>query len=146
MALKRIEILTQGESGSKMPLWERACFSCLSVIGHRGDIGCGAESVNVFYTLGLAAGDQPVGPGEDVCVCVEYMGRGPANCSVHGSKSQRNTDLAVETQKQQHDEEEDGPEGWQRHHGHSFRVRDEGQARTCREEHKGGGERGGGRS
>lgn len=40
------------------------------------------------------------------------------------------TYLAVEAQKQQHDKEQDGPECWQRHHGHSFRVGNEGQART----------------
>lgn len=51
------------------------------------------------------------------------------------------TDLAVEAQKQQHDEEEDGPEGWQRHHGHSFWVGDEGQARTWRENRVGMGRR-----
>ena len=53
-----------------------------------------------------------------------------------------NTDLAVEAQKQQHDKEEDGPEGWHRHHGHSFGVGDEGQARTWKENIKGDGEKG----
>lgn len=43
-----------------------------------------------------------------------------------------NTNLAVKAQKQKHDEEKDGPEGWQRHHGHSFGVGNEGQARTWR--------------
>lgn len=48
-------------------------------------------------------------------------------------KQNENTDLAVEAQKKQHDKEEDGPEGWQWHHGYSFRVGNEGQARTWRE-------------
>lgn len=40
------------------------------------------------------------------------------------------TDLTVEPQKQKHDEEEDGPEGGQRHHGDSFWIGDKSQART----------------
>lgn len=60
--------------------------------------------------------------------------------TLHGvfQSLQRRTDLTVQAQKQQHDEEEDGPQGWQRHHGHSFRVSDEGQARTWRENREGG--------
>lgn len=53
-----------------------------------------------------------------------------------------NTDLAVEAQKQQHDKEEDGPEGWHRHHGHSFGVGNEGQARTWKENTEGRGGKG----
>lgn len=40
------------------------------------------------------------------------------------------TDLTVEPQKQKHDEEEDGPEGGQRHHGDRFWIGDKSQART----------------
>lgn len=55
-------------------------------------------------------------------------------------KRNENTDLAVEAQKKQHDKEEDGPEGWHWHHGYSFRVGNEGQARTWREKQWGWGE------
>lgn len=55
---------------------------------------------------------------------------------------EKKPDLTVQAQKQQHDEKEDGPQGWQRHHGYSFRVGDEGQARTWRENRKWGGEKG----
>lgn len=52
-------------------------------------------------------------------------------------------DLAVEAQQQQHDEEQDGPQGRQGHHGHSFGVSYEGQAGTCKRNIGGMGERGG---
>lgn len=50
----------------------------------------------------------------------------------------KSTDLAVESQQQQHDKEQDGPECWQRHHGHGFGVGNEGQARTWWEREGGG--------
>lgn len=50
-----------------------------------------------------------------------------------------NSDLAVEAKEQQHDEEEDGPQGRQRHHGHSFGVSYEGQAGTWERTQRGRG-------
>lgn len=53
-----------------------------------------------------------------------------------------NSDLAVEAKEQQHDEEEDGPQGRQRHHGHSFGVSYEGQAGTWGKTERGRGKGG----
>lgn len=56
----------------------------------------------------------------------------------------KRTYLAVKSQQQQHDKEQDGPECWHWHHGHSFGVRNEGQAGTWWEIEGGrGGEKGG---
>lgn len=55
----------------------------------------------------------------------------------------KHTDLAVKAQQKQHDEEEDSPQCWQRHHRHSLRVGNEGQARTWKENKEGRGGRGG---
>lgn len=77
-------------------------------------------------------------------VRLKLTGTRPNNCSedsftaLHYSK---NTDLAVKAQKQQHDEEENGPQGWQWHHGYSFRVGNEGQAGTWKENREGMGRR-----
>lgn len=38
--------------------------------------------------------------------------------------------LSVQTQEDEHDEETDGPQLRERHHGHSLRIGDESQART----------------
>lgn len=47
------------------------------------------------------------------------------------------THLTVEAQQQKHDEEKNGPKRRQWHHRHSFRVSNEGQARTYWEENRG---------
>lgn len=57
-----------------------------------------------------------------------------------------NTNLAVKAQKQQHDKEEDGPEDWHWHHGHSFRVGNESQAGAWKENKVGMGRRGRGQN
>ena len=44
-------------------------------------------------------------------------------------------ELAVDAQREQHDEEQRRPERRQRHHRDAFRVRDERQARTCSTRH-----------
>ena len=38
--------------------------------------------------------------------------------------------LTVQTESQQHEEEQEGPEGGQRQHGHGLRVDNKGQARA----------------
>lgn len=50
-----------------------------------------------------------------------------------------NSDLAVEAKEQQHDEEQDGPQGRQRHHGHSFGISYEGQTGTWGKTERGRG-------
>lgn len=50
----------------------------------------------------------------------------------------KRTYLAVKSQQQQHDKEQDGPECWHWHHGHGFGVRNEGQAGTWWEIEGGG--------
>lgn len=48
----------------------------------------------------------------------------------------RGTYLTVEPQEDDHDEEEGGPQRRERHHAHSARVRNEGQAGTYGGIHK----------
>lgn len=40
-------------------------------------------------------------------------------------------ELTVDAEREEHDEEQDGPERRDRHHCYSFRVRHERQARSC---------------
>ena len=49
-----------------------------------------------------------------------------------GDHSLHDGELAVETEGEQHEEEEDGPEGRDRHEGHCLGVGDEGQTKSCR--------------
>lgn len=45
--------------------------------------------------------------------------------------------LTVESQKDNHDEEQRGPERRERHHAHSSRVSDEGETRAWRDQSHG---------
>lgn len=58
--------------------------------------------------------------------------------------AEKRTYLAVKSQEQQHDKEQDGPECWHWHHGHGFGVGNEGQARTWWEIEWGRGRKKGG--